>query len=220
MKKLIGILLDTETCNLIDCPLLYDFAFAVIDLHRNVLAKFRIILTDVFHGETELMKSAYYASKLPQYFKAIETGEVLTMDIWELKHFIKDICDYYGVTFACAHNARFDYLSTNNTIRYLTKSKARYLLPYGIEWWDTMKMAESTICKQPTYRKFCEENDYICKNGQLRKTAEILYRYISRDNEFTEEHTALSDVMIECEIFWKCFEQHKKMDRKLWRDRG
>jgi DNA polymerase III epsilon subunit-like protein len=220
MKKLIGLLLDTETCNLMDCPLLYDLAFAVIDLHRNILAKFRIILTDVFHGESELMKSAYYASKLPQYYEAIRKGEVLTMDIWEIKHFLKDICDHYGVTFAAAHNARFDYLSTNNTIRYLTKSKARYLLPYGVEWWDTMKMADSTICKQPTYKKFCEENGYLMKSGKPRRTAEILYRYITKDNEFTEEHTALSDVLIECEIFWKCFEQHKRMDRKLWADRG
>lgn len=220
MKKLIGLLLDTETCNLMDCPLLYDLAFAVIDLHRNILAKFRIILTDVFHGESELMKSAYYASKLPQYYEAIRKGEVLTMDIWEIKHFLKDVCDHYGVTFAAAHNARFDYLSTNNTIRYLTKSKARYLLPYGVEWWDTMKMADSTICKQPTYKKFCEENGYLMKSGKPRRTAEILYRYITKDNEFTEEHTALSDVLIECEIFWKCFEQHKRMDRKLWADRG
>ena len=218
MRKLMGILIDTETCNLLDCPLLYDFAFAVIDIHRHIYAKFRIILTDVFHGEPELMKSAYYAEKLPQYFKAIENDEVLVMDIWELKHFIKDICDFYDVTFACAHNARFDYLSTNNTIRYLTKSKARYLLPYGIEWWDTMKMAQDTICQQAGYKKFCNENGYICKNGQLRKTAEVLYRYISKDNEFKEAHTALDDVLIECEILWKCFDQHKPMTRKLWKD--
>lgn len=219
MKRTMGILLDTETCNLLDCPLLYDFAFAVIDLHHNVYAKFRVVLTDVFYDEPDLMNTAYYAEKIPQYYKAIENHEVLTMNIWELKRFLREICEYYEVSFACAHNARFDYLSTNTTIRYLTKSKARYLLPYGIEWWDTLKMASDTICKQKKYRKFCEKNGYICKNGQLRKTAEVLYRYISKDNDFAESHTALDDVLIECEIFWKCFDQHKPMTRKLWKDR-
>lgn len=219
MKKLIGMLIDTETCNSLDFPLLYDFALAIIDLHHNILAKFRIVLTDVFHGESELMKSAYYAHKLPQYFKAIENGEVLTMDIWELKHFVKDLCDFYGVSFICAHNARFDYKSTNTTLRYLTKSKARYFFPYGVEWWDTMKMAQDTICQQKRYVEWCKENGYVCKNGQVRKTAEILYRYITKDETFKEEHTALSDVLIECEIFWKCFDCHKKMNRKLWADK-
>lgn len=219
MRKLIGMLIDTETCNDLDCPLLYDFALAIIDLHHNILAKFRIILTDVFHGEQELMQSAYYANKLPQYFKAIENGEVLTMDIWELRAFIRDLSAYYGVSFVCAHNARFDYKSTNTTLRYLTKSKARFMFPYGVEWWDTMKMANDTICKQKRYIAWCKENGYVCKNGQVRKTAEILYRYITKDSEFEEEHTALSDVLIECEIFWKCFDCHKKMSRKLW-ERG
>lgn len=218
MKKLIGMLIDTETTNNMDHPLMYDFALAIIDLHHNVLAKFRIILTDVFYGEPDLMKSAYYANKLPQYFKAIENDEVLTMDIWELKAFVRDLCAFYGVSFVVAHNARFDYKSTNTTLRYLTKSKARYFFPYGVEWWDTMKMANDTICKQKRYIKYCHENGYVCKNGQVRKTAEILYRYITKEHNFEEAHTALEDVKIECEIFWKCMDTHKKMNRKLWAD--
>ena len=219
MRKLIGMLIDTETCNSIEFPLMYDFALAIIDLHRNILCKFRIILKDVFYGEADLMRSAYYAEKLPQYHEAIEKGEVLVMDIWELRAFVRDLCEHYGVTFAVAHNARFDYKSTNTTLRYVTKSKCRFFMPYGIEWWDTMKMAESTICQQKGYIRFCEENGYVTQQGKVRKTAEILYRYISKDADFVEEHTALSDVLIECEIFWKCFDTHKKMERKLW-DRG
>ena len=75
MRKLIGMLIDTETCNNMDFPLMYDFALAIIDLHRNILCKFRIILKDVFYGEADLMRSAYYAEKLPQYYEAIAKGE-------------------------------------------------------------------------------------------------------------------------------------------------
>jgi hypothetical protein len=50
----------------------------------------------------------------------------------------------------------------------------------------------------------------------LRFTAEILFRFISKDNTFVESHTGLEDVMIEKEILAYCFKQHKKMERHLW----
>jgi len=219
MRKIIGMLLDTETANTLDDPFVYDLAFAIIDLYGRTLLKVRIIITDIFYGEADLMKSAYYAEKLPQYHEAIARGEVLTLNIWEARKFVRYICEKYGVSFVAAHNAKFDYKSLNTTLRYLSKGKVRQFMPYGIEWWDTQKMAHSTICKQKKYRKFCEENGYTYKCGKsvrVRETAEVIYRYISKDNDFVEAHTALADVEIEAKILWKCFAQHKKMNRKLF----
>lgn len=222
MKKLLGILIDTETANSLFDPLMYDFALAVIDLYGNILFKVRIIISDVFYGEADLMKSAYYASKLPQYHEAIANGDVLVMNIWEARQYVHDLCKEYGISFICAHNARFDYRSTARTMRYVTKSRCRYFFPKNLEWWDTMKMAKSTLCKQKKYRKFCEEHGYTYgKNNQfVRATAEILYQYISKDTDFKEAHTALADVEIEAQILWKCFAQHKKMDRKLFAEKA
>ena len=67
-----------------------------------------------------------------------------------------------------------------------------------------------------TDRNFCNKNCYLTKNGQLKFTAEILYRFISKNNDFTESHTGLEDVLIEKEILAYCFKQHKKMERRLW----
>ena len=75
-------------------------------------------------------------------------------------------------------------------------------------------MANDTICKQVRYKEWCYLNGYLTKNGRVRKTAEILYRYITGNNDFTESHTGLEDVMIEKEIFAHCIRQHKPM-RKL-----
>ena len=115
-----------------------------------------------------------------------------------------------------AHNARFDYKATATTQRWLTKSAYRYFFPYGTEVWDTLKMARDVIGKMPTYRKWCEVNDYICKNGQLKFTAEVLYRFISGNEDFDEEHTGLADVLIEKDILAYCYRQHKPMRKKLW----
>ena len=91
------------------------------------------------------------------------------------------------------------------------------MLPY-IEWWDTLKMARSVLGKMPTYKRFCEKNGYLTKNGSLRYTAEIIYQYITQDKDFKESHTGLEDVLIEKEIFAWCMRQHKKMRRSPWEE--
>lgn len=53
--------------------------------------------------------------------------------------------------------------------------------------------------KMPTYKKWCQENGFVQANGVPRKTAEIVWRYISGNNEFEESHTGLEDVLIEAE---------------------
>ena len=79
-----------------------------------------------------------------------------------------------------------------------------------------MKMARDVIHKMPTYRRFCEENNLLTKNGRLPTTAENLYRFIIKDPNFKESHTGLEDVQIEREILFYCFRQHKKMRKGLW----
>ena len=215
-RHIYGIMIDTETCNSMEDPLCYDISWQVIDSHGRLYANRSFAVRQVFEGMPELMATAYYANKIPAYWEQINKGEKQLANLYIIREALaKDIKDY-DCEFICAHNARFDNCSLNTTQRYLTNSRFRYFLPYGIEWWDTMKMANDTICKMPTYRKFCEENGYITKNKQLRKTAEILYRFISQDNAFIEEHKALEDVDIEREILAYCVRKHKKMRKKLW----
>ena len=80
-----------------------------------------------------------------------------------------------------------------------------------------MKMARDVILPMPTYRKFCEENGFMTKHStpRPRLTAEVIYRYITKNVEFAEEHTGLEDVLIEAEIFKYCMRQHKKMRKGL-----
>ena len=216
---------DTETANTqadengnldMTSVLCYDIGWQVIDKHGNVYEKRSYINSDIFYHEAELMKSAYYAHKIPLYMDDILNGKRVVANTYEIrKQMLEDITNYEIDTF-CAHNSRFDYNALNTTERWTTKSKYRYFLPYGIEVWDTLKMARDVVGNMPTYRTFCEENGYLTKNGRLRFTAEILYRFISKDNEFIEAHTGLEDVEIETEILAYCFRQHKTMRKRLW----
>jgi hypothetical protein len=51
-------------------------------------------------------------------------------------------------------------------------------------------------------------------------TAEILYRFITGNNDFVESHTAFEDTEIEREIVLKAYRTHYKMERVLYEARG
>lgn len=218
------IVIDTETCP-VDTEFegvspynmwVYDAAWAVVDKRGSVYKTRSFVVDEIFNHETELMQSAYYAKKIPQYKKEIAQGLRIVASFYEIRQALLEDIAEFEVTEIYAHNMRFDYGTLNNTQRWLTKSKFRYFFPYGMEICDTLKMSRQVIGKMPTYRKFCEENGYLTKNGQLRFTAEILFRFISKNNDFEESHTGLEDVMIEKEILAYCFKQHKAMERRLW----
>lgn len=206
--------IDTETTNGFDDPMVYDIGGCIHDKKGNVMEAFSFIIYETFCGMKDLMASAYYAEKIPMYQEQIDKGERKIVKFATAKRHIKALCEKYNVKAIIAHNMRFDYRSTTRTQRYLTKSKYRFFLPYGIPLWDTLKMAQDTICKQWTYKEWCYKNGYLTKNGRVRATAEILYKYVSGDIDFKESHTGLEDVLIEKEIFAKCMAQHKPM-RKL-----
>ena len=218
------LVIDTETCP-VDKDLqevlpsnmwTYDIGWAIVDKRGKVYKTRSFVNADIFLAEKELMNSAYYADKIPMYWEQIKSGERVLTSWYVIKKTLRKDMAEYGVKEVYAHNMRFDYGTLNNTERWLTKSKYRYFFPYGTEICDTLKMARQVIGTMPTYRRFCQENGYLTKNGQLRFTAEILYRFISKDNTFVESHTGLEDVLIEKEILAYCFKQHKKMVRQLW----
>ena len=217
------IVLDTETCPLEQTDevtpwnmFVYDIGWAVVDKRGNVYKTQSFINADIFLDEKELMKSAYYSEKIPKYWEDIKSGIRQLRSFYNIKkQLLADIAEY-GVKEIYAHNMRFDYGTLQNTQRWLTKSKYRYFFPKGIEICDTLKMARQVLKDSKMYRVWCEQNGYITKNNQCRFSAEVLYRYITGNDDFIESHTGLEDVMIEKDILAYCYSRHKKMVRQLW----
>ena len=208
------LMIDTETTNSIDDPICYDIGFAVIDAEGNVYEQHSYVVADVFLDD-ELMNSAFFADKIPQYWEDIKNGTRKLRRFKTIRSIVYDVCRQHNIKYAVAHNARFDNKSLNYTQRFLTCSKYRYFLPYGVEFWDTLKMARK-IFKGEDYDTFCYENEYLTKRGCKRYTAEILYRFLTGDNDFIESHTGLEDVMIEKEIFVYCMKNDPSIDGRLW----
>ena len=197
------LVIDTETTNSIDDPFAYDVGFAVVRANGEVLESHSYVVADIFL-DSELMSSAYFADKIPQYWEDIKNGKRLLRRFKTIKSILRDVVAQYGIRYVVAHNASFDYRSLNYTQRLLTSSKWRYFFPWGIEVWDTLKMARECLGKDEQYKNFCIENEFLTNKGQCRFTAEIIYRYLTGNLDFIEEHTGLEDVLIEKEILAYC----------------
>jgi len=194
----------------------YDLGWVITDKRGNVYETRSYVIADIFLEEKIAMTSAYYADKIPQYWADIKAGTRTLTTFYNVRKQLLEDLENYGITQVFAHNMRFDYGSLTNTQRWLTKSKYRFFFPWGTEICDTLKLARQLIATMPSYRRFCEDNGYMTKNGQPRLTAEIIYRFISGDNEFEEEHKGLDDCLIEKDILAYCYRKHKKMNPYLW----
>ena len=213
-------IVDTETTNTyidengkicLTDSLVYDIAVAIIDKLGRVYDVRNYICDEIFHSQ--MMLDAYFANKIPEYVESINNKEMVVMPIMDIYADMRKFLKEWDVKAIMAHNAKFDYRALNNTIRYLSGSKRRFFLPYGLPIWDTQSMAHDTICKQKSYIEYCKTNGYMTKHQvpRPRETAEILYRYITGNDSFEEVHKGYEDIMIEKEIFVQCVKQHKSM---------
>lgn len=210
------ILLDTETANDCDNPLCYDISFAVIDEKGKIYASYSFVVAEIFCDEKELMKSCYFAEKIPIYEEALRNGTKTLKTIYNIRKIFRRVCRDFNIDTMIAHNAIFDYKSLNTTLRYITKSKYRFFLPYGMEIWDTLKMSRQNFFNNDEYIDFCNKNNFLTKHKKPQLTAEVLYRYLTKNLTFIESHIGIEDIAIESLIFAECLKINPCVDKKLF----
>lgn len=206
MKKIKNILvLDTETTGDFSQPMIYDFGYKIVTPTGEVLCTRNAIVKEIFENKFVIQK-AYYASKMTEYRKMIEQGQI---EYKSFKSIIKQFIDdarKHKVEIISAYNLAFDMKAINATMRLcysqgddekiiekLINQKNKKLLCI----WN---LACETILDTDEYREFATSKGWISEAGNYKTNAEVTYTYISGLEEFTEKHMALDDVNIEIDI--------------------
>lgn len=212
------LVLDIETCNTLDDNFAYDVGYQIVDtFDGNIYVEGCALVGDIFCGEKELMKSAYFAEKIPSYWEQRKKGETEIISLLSLRKIIKDLMKEYGVKDVAAYNASFDARGLNKTLRHVTKSKYRWFLPFGTTVHDIWKMAKNEICATEEYKETAKREKWFCANvKRISTTAENVYKFISGKKEFSEEHKGLADVQIETEIMLECLRRNPTTESRLW----
>lgn len=223
------LVLDTETAPTVnykdnkahpETSLVYDFGYTIRDKDGNVVRERSIVITDTFY-QYKLMKSAYYADKLPQYYEGIKNGEWTELSFLEAWRTFKADCKECDVKSAWAFNCRFDEIALNNTCRTYSNGFAPWFIPYKLRLRDVWDYA-SNITSTKAYLKYCVNNGLFTATGNPSTSAESVYKFINDQHDFEEDHTALSDARIEYEILAAARKRHKKTRHESrgqgWRD--
>ena len=219
-RKKYYLMIDVETANGLDEPLVYDIGAMIIDNNFNVYREFSYLVEEIFitnSKEESLMDTAYYSWKTPLYAKKIQEGKIKIEKFNTIRSILINAMKDYNVTTCIAHNGRFDHKALNTTIRYLTGSKQRYYFNYNTEWLCTMTMARDTLCKEVGYINWCkQDHSRLTPTGRISMKAENIYKYITGDYNFIEDHTGLEDARIEAYIFWYARRKRKKMNKSIF----
>ena len=210
------IIIDTETAGGLENPLTYDVGLIVTDRNGTEYERLSLVVYNIYAEQRELMKSAYYADKLPRYEIKLANGERKMVTFFTVKKMVADLCKKHKIKNVYAYNMGFDRRALNNTQRFTTDNKFNYFFPYGIEFCCIWHMACQVLMARPSYIKYALKHNFVSAKGNILTNAESCYRYLTNNPTFEEEHEGIDDVQIEKEILLACFKQHKKMDKKIY----
>ena len=214
-KKEWYLIIDTETCNTIEQPLPYDIGYAICDRYGNIAVERSFMVAEMFIEHKDLMKSAYFAEKIPKYWKDFKNGTREMKTLLNIRKQIHADMKQYNVKKVGAYNMGFDKRALNNDVRYCSKSFFRWFFPFGTEYFCIWHMACQTILNTTSYIKFALQNGLVSDKDNILTSAECCYKFLKKNVDFIEEHTGLEDVRIEVEILAECYATHKKMSKEI-----
>lgn len=214
MRKTVMIT-DTETANFVNSPLPYDVGYRIVDVDTHEILCERSFVVQETFMDKDLMSSAYYAKKVPQYWEDIKSGKRIMKRITTIKKIVAEDMKKYNCTKVGAYNMGFDKRAVNNGIRYNTYSFYRWFFPFGTEYFCIWNMACTSILRSKNYIKWALKNGFVSDAGNIKTSAEIAYKYITKNVDFVESHTGLEDVVIETEIFFKVLRSRMNYDSSV-----
>ena len=195
------VVFDTETTNL-EKPFCYNIGYLIYDTEeKQIVLKREFVVEQVWHNPM-LFTTAYYADKRELYVSRMKARKVIMDKFgYVCQQMIRDF-KAYEVNLAFAYNSPFDDKVFQWNCEWFKCNN-----PFdNVEIKDIRAFVHTFIGKSKSFLDFCEENECFTESGNYSTTAETLFKFISKDTEFIEEHTALADSEIELEILKFCVE--------------
>lgn len=197
------IVLDTETCGGLSTPIVYDFGYVIADADGNIV-KERSYTIKQTYDNADLFATAYYKEKRPLYERRLASGYAKRVYMGYALYMLAKDMEKYGVNAddLYAYNSSFDIRALRNSADKF-KSKVNPATNISDIW---KGYADKYITNTQDYIDFCVENGFMTKHKTPRpqEKAETLFRYLTGNADYEEEHTALEDSKIELDILMEC----------------
>ena len=207
-KKKYFMILDTETCG----DLVFDYGYTVIDRKGNLVAEGSFVCEEFVNDpeRLDMFHDRFTKTKIAQYYFSLYMGrnEFTVMPFSLIRSTINNVRKIFNAT-VCAYNAKFDVSHLLKTAQYFGYDQ---FFKGDVKFMDIWAMALSVLCNSRNYFKFCAEHDLTTAKGHPQTGAEAVYRYLTKNPDFEEKHTAREDCEIESYIFATIIRRKRKFD--------
>ena len=199
IQKKIILVLDTECCDL--AGNVYDVGYTIADRKGTILTRKNWLVEEVFTDPDKMM-GAFYAKKLFSHYAPMLDAGTIGLAPWsKIVSEMQIDVDAFGVNVLAAYNLGFDR-------RVMRQTNERFglgpILP-AMDQLDIWQFACETKLSQARYKEIARSLGWVSAAGNIRTGAEYAYRFCSGDHGFIEDHTALSDAIIETKILADCY---------------
>lgn len=198
----------------------YDVGFQVIDKTGYIYEEYSTAIMPAI--EENLLNFYKYnniiALKNANKMAHKNIHEILTdcnkkyLKCYDIDKFFKamlSIIVKYKIKEIWAYNVNFDQYA----LYRLFGEKNFSILLKMIRFCDIIPAILYTKLLTKKYVKYCKNNNYLTEKGNIMTKAEIVYRFLTNNENFEEEHTGLADVKIETEILLTALKTKKKLKK-------
>ena len=200
------IVFDTETIGKVSQDLL-NIGYRIVDINPTT-SDYKTLITRDYLVK-DLINNAVYclnddfvgAEKYACYMELLAEKRIIKHSLAKIFDIMKRDIKRYNVLFGYAYNCNFDLDKfEKNAEKYGLTNPLENLSVYDI--WD---YACSYICNTALYKEWCLATGQITESQRyIGSSVEAVSRYLYRDLEFVEQHTALDDTQHELHILAEC----------------
>lgn len=198
-----NLILDVETIS-IEYPYICDIAFARVE--RN-----KIISVENFIPMENLSKMAvgtFSAPKMANTMAEVENGNAKIMPWAEIEKIL--LKAFTETTNIYAYNAGFDRRAIISTASFFKSENVEKFTEFFDKWRDLWAWTANTIIYKKSFIDFCEINGLRTPKGFCSTSAETVLKYLRKNLEYAEKHTARADVLDEFDIYLEIKREIKK----------
>ena len=198
-KKII-LTLDTEACDL--AGNVYDVGYTIHNRRGEIVTQYNALVSEIFTDASKMM-GAFYAKKLFTHYAPMLDAGTISLKPWsEIVDQMRSDVSTFGVNVVAAYNLGFDRRVMRQTNKLLGDGPVFSTNPQLLDIWQ---FACETKLSQARYKQIARDFGWTSSAGNIRTGAEYAYRFCSGDHGFIEDHTALSDAIIETKILADCY---------------
>lgn len=185
----------------------YNIGYVIGNRKGEIFKQRSVILPQNLYQNITLHNKEKNNTTIQFLLNDFKSHELLTLE--EFQNNFKADIEKFNIKKFFAYNVSFDKNALNKIID---------LSHFNLKYYDINSGILFAKLLTIQYIEYCKENNYITENGNIKTTAEIVYRYLTKEN-YQQKHTGIDDALMEFEMLKIIFKTHKKIEwnRKSWR---